>query len=162
MGKTLIIVRHGKSSWNNTQLRDFDRQLTKRGVIDSEEISKFIYAKEGRPGLILSSSASRAYETARLIAKHTNSIEQLTKDKKLYLAWIDQLLNIIYKTSDDVDKVILVGNNPGLTELINHLGVRLDNLPTASAACFYFDAKSWKEIEADNAVLKWFQLARNL
>ncbi len=162
MGKTLIIVRHGKSSWNNTQLRDYDRPLNQRGLTDAKKVGEFILAKEGRPSLILSSSAKRACDTARIIANQMNSIDLLIKEEKLYLAWIDELFNSIYKISDDVDKVILVGHNPGLTELINNLGVQLDNLPTASAACFHFDTKSWKRINADNAELTWFQLARNL
>lgn len=162
MGKTLIIVRHGKSSWNNTQLRDFDRPLNQRGLMDAEKVGEFIWAKEGKPELILTSSAKRACDTARIIANHTHSIDLMEKKENLYLAWTDELFNSIYKISDEIDKTILVGHNPGLTELINHLGVRLDNLPTASIACFHFSTNSWKNISLDNATLKWFQLARNL
>lgn len=161
--KKLIILRHAKSSWENMGLSDFERPLNKTGVISAKNMGAFINAKEGSIDLILSSSAKRAYETAAIIAEAINyDIKNIDTEKKLYLAWVNEILKSIRKIHDSVNKCIIVGHNPGFTELINYFGVMLDNLPTSSAACFEFDTESWQNISANNADLVWFQLARDL
>lgn len=161
--KKLIILRHGKSSWDNYNLGDFDRPLSERGERNAAEIGSFIKVKSGVPKLILTSSAVRALQTATIAAGSMDyQKENIQSDRILYLAWSDEILRRLSETPDDIDYCLLVGHNPGLTELINYFGVRLDNLPTGSAACFEFDVSAWKNISRKNTKFRWIQLAREL
>ena len=71
-------------------------------------------------------------------------------------------MNVISKLPDDINSCVFIGHNPGLTDLINILGVNLDNLPTASTACFEFNVESWKEITTEHANFKWLKVAKEL
>ncbi len=161
--KRLMILRHAKSNWGDEEVSDFNRKLNKRGVRNANSMGEFLDAKHGKPDLIVSSSAVRAYETAKIVAeKMSYSINKIITRDDLYLAWVSDLINAIQALPDKVENCLLVGHNPGLTDLVNHLGVRLDNLPTASVVCFEFDTQDWSNIGTENADLKWFQLARDL
>lgn len=161
--KKLIILRHAKSSWEELDVSDFERPLSKRGLLNAEQMGEFIAAKEGVPDLILASSARRALDTASIIAKQVGyPSDKIQTDRELYLAWVSEILKRVCLISNEVKKCIIVGHNPGFTDLINYLGIRLDNLPTASAACFEFDTNNWEKISRNNASLSWFQEAKRL
>ena len=161
--KQLIILRHGKAEQNSMSKDDYDRVLTERGRRNSSEMGKLISNKAGTPDLILTSSAKRAHETAKYAAESIGySVNKIETDQNLYFAPTRLIMNIITKLSDDINSCLFVGHNPGLTDLINSLGVRLDNLPTASAICFEFQVDTWKEVDYEKANFKWLQLAREL
>lgn len=160
--KQLIILRHGKAEYNIGK-DDYDRVLTDRGIQNSTDMGKFILNKAGIPDLILTSSAARAHQTAILAAKSIGyPEEEIVADNDLYFASDRWILNVISKLNNDISSCIYVGHNPGLTDLINSLGVRLYNLPTASAACFSFDIDSWKEINNEKATFMWLKVAKEL
>lgn len=154
--KTLLILRHGKAELRNFDERDFDRKLANSGRLQAEMTGNTIAAREGTPDLIYASSAPRAWETARIVAEKVSySPENIRTDSELYMAsslWLRHLLGNI---GDEIKSCILVGHNPGLTDLINLFGVRLDHLPTASVAAFQFDVDSWRDIAAENAHFLW-------
>lgn len=159
--KTLIILRHGKAELHRYDLDDYDRALTERGRCNALDMGKFILRKFGVPHLILTSVAKRAHQTALFVAEGIGYPQKVVQaDKKLYFASPKWMIQTLSALPDTTESCILVGHNPGLTYLINDLGVRLDNLPTASAVCFQFDVCSWKDISADNARFQWIQLAR--
>lgn len=161
--KQLIIMRHGKSDWDDYEMDDFDRSLTKRGMENASQMGQFILQKCGVPYQFISSSAKRAFDTAVIVADSMKfPVSSIIKEDKFYLASYSTIFQLIKKTDDSVLDLILFGHNPGLTELINHLGVELDNLPTASCVCFQFDVENWNAINKSNACFKWIQLARNL
>lgn len=161
--KKLIILRHGKSSWDDITLDDFDRPLNERGTRNAAQMGRFILKKSGMPDLILSSSANRALQTATLAAESMDyPLEKIETDRSLYLAWTDDILKRLSSIPNEINYCILVGHNPGLTDFINLLGVNLDNLPTASAACFELDIKHWKKISGKKAHFQWLQLAREI
>ena len=161
--KKLIILRHGKSDWSMEDEDDFDRKLTNKGENNAAEIALFVIKKEGKPDLIFSSNARRAADTARIFAVNSEiDSANILFDNHLYLASGTSVLRLIKSMDDKVNFLLIVGHNPGLTDLINQLGVRLDNLPTASGLCFYFETDSWQQINIKNAHFKWFQPARNL
>jgi phosphohistidine phosphatase len=154
--KTLLILRHGKAEPRNIDERDFDRKLAISGRLQAEMTGNTIAVREGTPDLIYSSSAPRAWETARIVAEKVSySLENIRTDGELYMATSLWLRHLLGNIGDEIISCILVGHNPGLTDLINHFGVRLDHLPTASVAAFQFDANSWKEIAAENAHFLW-------
>lgn len=161
--KTLIILRHGKAELHAYGLDDYDRALTSRGVKNVAEMGKFILKKLGTPDFVLSSAANRAYQTAVLASQGMNfPVEDITTDEKLYLVSEFRLLKALSALPANVDYCVLVGHNPGLTDLVNYFGVRLDNLPTASAVCFTFQTDNWENIASDKAEFQWIKLAREL
>jgi len=150
--KQLIILRHGKAEQDTMTKDDFDRVLTDRGNRNASDMGSFILKKWGIPDLILSSSARRAHDTAILAAQSLGYLPQeIRTDQNLYFAPSRWILNTISKLPDEVNRCLYVGHNPGITDLINDLGMRLDNLPTASAACFKFHIDSWADISPDKA-----------
>ncbi len=160
--KRLVILRHGKSSWDNSLLDDFDRPINERGKENSLDMGFFLFEMLGVSDIILSSSAKRAFDTAKNVAKAMKyPAKEIISDSTLYLASVITILNCVGKLSDTATSCILVGHNPGLTDLVNYLGVRLDNLPTASAIFFTFDTDNWNEISPSNAKFEWIKLARD-
>jgi phosphohistidine phosphatase len=161
--KRVVILRHGKAEQNTMAMDDYDRALTERGINNATAMGTFILGKTGRPDLILSSSAKRAHQTALLAAKGLDyPAEEIEVDQNLYFAPARWILNAVSKLPDKFDSCLYVGHNPGITDLINDLGVNLDNLPTASAACFEFPVDRWEEISPERANFLWIKLAREL
>ena len=161
--KQLVILRHGKAEQDTMAKDDYDRVLTDRGIKNASDMGGFILKKWGVPDLILSSSARRAHDTAILAAQSLGyPQEEIRTDQNLYFAPSRWILNVISKLPDEVNRCLYVGHNPGVTELINDLGVRLDNLPTASAICFEFHINSWAEISTERAAFHWLKLAKEL
>ncbi len=161
--KTLIILRHGKAELHKPGLDDYDRALIKRGINNSEDMGKYIAEKWGVPDLILSSAAVRAHQTAVLAAKGMKyPKEAIMTDERLYLVSEYSILKVLSELVDNHESCMLVGHNPGLTYLVNLLGVKLDNLPTASAVCFSLGINSWKDIMDCRAKFQGIKLAREL
>ncbi len=161
--KTIIILRHGKAEIGDFDTDDFDRHLTDRGRRNASEMGKFIYIKVNKLDLIIASDSKRTTQTAKFACDSMNyPKEKIQFDSDLYLASMRRILKIVFNLSDAINSCIIVGHNPGLTDLVNHFGVRLDNLPTASAVCFNFETDNWNEISAENAKFQWIQLARDL
>ena len=161
--KTLIILRHGKAELYTIGLEDYDRALTSRGVRNASEMGKYILKKEGTPDFVLSSSANRAYQTAVLASQGLNfPVKEITADETLYLVSEYRLVKALSELPATVNYCLLVGHNPGLTDMVNYFGVRLDNLPTASAVCFTFQADNWENISSYKAEFQWIKLAREL
>jgi len=161
--KTLIILRHGKAEQHSFDLDDYDRGLTSRGVKNSEQMGKFILKKQGMPDYILSSAAKRTYQTAVLAAKGMGFPKnEIVEDENLYLVPERNLLAALAELPTDVNFCVLVGHNPGMTALVNYFGVKLDNLPTASAVCFTFEMDTWENIATEKAEYQWIKLAREL
>src|SRR6476659_2397420 len=106
--KTLFLIRHAKSSWDDTALPDKDRPLGDRGRRDAPKMGKRLAKRDVKPDLILSSPARRALTTAESVAKKL--------DYKLTGA-VHDLLNVIHKVGDKLERVMLFGHNPELTEL---------------------------------------------
>jgi len=148
--KTLFLIRHAKSSWEDMTLDDKDRPLNDRGKRDAPRVGKQL-AKHGvKPDLILSSPATRALATAEIIAKALDYKRgALVVDDRLYAVDADTLLDVIRQLDDRAQCVMLIGHNPELTELANRLSSEVTQLPTCAVAEFTFDSNSWKRIGKD-------------
>jgi phosphohistidine phosphatase len=145
--KTLFLVRHAKSSWDNTALPDKDRPLADRGKRDAPKMGRRLLKRDVKPDLILSSPATRALSTAELIAKKLDyKRKNIAVRDCLYPGGVDDLLNVIHKLDDKLERVMLFGHNPGLTELAHRLSSEITHVPTCAIAAFTFDAKSWSNI----------------
>ncbi len=147
--KTLTLVRHAKSSWKDTSLRDSERPLNKRGRRDAPEMGRRIRDHGIRPSLIVSSPAVRAWTTAKLIAAEIGyPLEFLQKERSLYLASVDDILDVVAAQDEGFNSLMVVGHNPGFTEFANFLCPGLTgNLPTAGVVSVEFDRDDWQLYE---------------
>jgi phosphohistidine phosphatase len=145
--KTLFLIRHAKSSWDDTALPDKDRPLNDRGRRDAPTMGERLAKRDVKPDLILSSPAMRALKTAEIIAKKLDYRRRdIVVDDRLYAVEADNLLDVIHKLGDKLERVLLFGHNPELTELAHRLSSKITHMPTCAVAEFTFDAKSWSRI----------------
>ncbi|MDJ0941015.1 MAG: histidine phosphatase family protein [Woeseiaceae bacterium] len=144
--KTLTIVRHAKSSWNDPTLVDRQRPLNKRGERDAPVMGQRINAAGIRPSLIISSPAVRAWTTAKVVAQQLDyPREFLQGEGDLYLASLDTLLDVVALQDPGFNSLMLFGHNPGLTDFVNYLVPNLtDNLPTAGVVAVNFEQEDWR------------------
>ena len=146
--KRLILVRHAKSSWKNPGLQDFARPLNGRGKQNAPMMGKRLLGSGILPEVVVSSPAKRAWSTARLIASEIHFKEEnLIADPEVYEADVDTLMEIIGNFSGAWQDVMLVGHNPGLTDLAEMLTDQaFGNLPTCAICCIEFAVENWSEI----------------
>ncbi len=143
--KVLTLMRHAKSSWQNTTLSDRERPLNERGEQDAPMMGKRIAAAGIRPSLILSSPAVRTWTTAKIVAQELGyPIEFLQREDDLYLASLDDMLDVLLRQDAEFNSLLLVGHNPGLTTFANYLVPGLTgNLPTAGVVSVRFEQADW-------------------
>lgn len=143
--KTLTIFRHAKSSWNHPELTDRERPLNKRGKRDAPIMADRLKAAGIRPSLIIGSPAVRAWKTARIVARQiAYPIEFLQREPGLYHAGVNKLLDIIATQDEGFNSIMIVGHNPGLTDLANELTPGLtSNIPTAGFVSILIDSDDW-------------------
>lgn len=146
--KTLILTRHAKSSWKDAGLSDHDRPLNERGRGDAPRMAAHLAANYPVPQHIVSSTALRAATTARSLAERLACpAENLAYLPRLYLADPATLLAVARELPDELDTVMLVGHNPGMTEFLNALtGAGIENLPTCGVARVGFEVASWRDM----------------
>jgi phosphohistidine phosphatase len=161
--KTLTLVRHAKSSWKDTSLADRDRPLSKRGERDAPEMGRRIVAAGIRPSLIVSSPAVRAWTTARIIADAIGyPREFLQRDKTLYLASVNGILDVIVGQDPGFNSLMLVGHNPGFTDFANYLVPGLtNNLPTAGVVSVQLDSDGWSLYDKPGVELLLYDFPKN-
>ena len=143
--KTLTIVRHAKSSWDHPGLTDRKRPLNKRGKRDAPLMGQRVRENGIRPSLILSSPATRAWATAKIIAAAiTYPLEFLQREDSLYHASVDDILDVIVAQDPGFNSLMVVGHNPGLTDFVNYLSPGLTgNLPTAGVVSVEIERDDW-------------------
>jgi phosphohistidine phosphatase len=145
--KTLFLIRHAKSSWGDAALPDKGRPLNDRGKRDAPRMGERLAKRDVKADLILSSPAIRALATAEIIAKKLDyKRKDIVVDDRLYAVEADDLLDVIHKLADKLERVMLFGHNPELTDLAHRLSSEITHMPTCAAAEFTFDAKSWSHI----------------
>ena len=147
--KTLYLVRHAKSSWNNANMSDHDRPLNDRGKRDAPEMGRRLFQRNPQPTIIICSSAVRAETTATILAETIDyPIADLNIDERLYGAEANDVISIIGEIDNSIDCAMLVGHNPTFTHLINALsGSQMEEIPTCSMAVLKFPTNTWSEID---------------
>ncbi len=157
--KTLYLVRHAKSSWENKKVSDFDRPLNERGKKDASFIAEILHNKNIKVDKILSSPANRALTTAKIFAEQMGiSEKEIDADENIYEAGKNDLLKILQKTDDSINNIMLIGHNPGLTYLSNYLcDFETDNIPTCGIICMQLDFDSWKYLGSKSCSFKFFE-----
>lgn len=160
--KTLLIMRHAKSSWDNPDWSDFERPLNQRGFKAAPFMGDVIYQNELKPDLIISSPAKRATQTAVLV-KETAQIEKPIKfEDKIYEASATTLLYLTSKFPDKNETILIIGHNPGMEEFIRILTGNYCSMPTAALAKVLINIDNWKEIAPNRGFLETVFRPRDL
>lgn len=145
--KTLLILRHAKSSWDNPALSDLDRPLNKRGKRDAPRMGKHLKQQELVPDYIVSSSAKRARKTAAKVAKACGYKDKIIRMEDLYLALPGVYYQYLQELSNKYQRVMVVGHNPTMEVLVSHLSDELHRMPTAAIAHFELPIDNWKLLD---------------
>lgn len=161
--KTLYIIRHAKSSWDDPSLDDFSRPLNGRGEKDAPRMGKRLKERGVIPDLLLSSPATRAIKTCKAIAKVLEyPKERIVEEKKMYHANEATILSILSNIKDAHDVVLIFGHNPGLTEFANVLlNQNIMNVPTAGVVAGKLNIESWKSIKPGCGEMLFFDFPKS-
>ena len=146
--KKLIIIRHGKSSWE-LNVRDHDRVLSQRGIDDGHLIGNHLKELGLRPDLIWSSTAARALQTATIVTEYLDyNLSSLKLNRNLYTFSSEELKEVICSCTDDVDTLMVFSHNHGITDFVNmHGNKAFDNVPTTGVVQLNFEADRWQDIK---------------
>ena len=144
--KELLILRHAKSSWDNVRLADHDRPLNKRGKRDAPRMGALLQREGLTPELIITSSAERALTTAELVALSSGYEAEIEVTRQLYLADPETYLAVLRPLPDSLQRVMVVGHNPGVEELIELLTGESVRFTTANIAYIRLPIHSWSEL----------------
>jgi phosphohistidine phosphatase len=166
-GRTLVLVRHGKSSWDY-DVNDHERPLSGRGRRDAEALGRLLSQRSLRPDLVLCSTATRTKQTwdcAKSGGADAGEIEYL---REIYHAWVPELLTMIREVPDEIHTLLVLGHAPGIPDLVEHLCVRTDSpdwtqmdskFPTSALAVVNVPGP-WAELGKDRAELASFVVPR--
>jgi phosphohistidine phosphatase len=163
--KRLLLLRHAKAVPAEAPLADIARPLAERGERDARRIGDRLRQHGSLPDGILSSPAERTIQTARLVASALgHSPAAIAVESRLYLAEPAALLEAIAEQDAAIETLLVVGHNPGLTELVHELlpSFEVDDLPTAAVVALdYAEATDWAQIEAAAGRLSYYDFPKN-
>jgi phosphohistidine phosphatase len=157
--KKLILVRHGKAEVEAHGISDFERSLTTSGKKISKRMAHIFIEKEESPGLLISSPAFRAIETALIFAgERGTGYDKMITDIRLYdNTDLEKVKMILTEKGDDIDTVTLFGHNPSFSEIANGLSKNgCDFIPKSGIVCITFNVKSWAAIKPKTGKPEYF------
>jgi phosphohistidine phosphatase len=158
--KTILLMRHAKSDWDDPGLDDFDRPLSKRGIEDAPRMGRAVARLGALPDRVVSSPARRARETAERFAEAAGFRGKIHCDANLYPgpgeAWIRALRGL----SDEAASALVVAHSPGCDDaaalLLGAGSSSAVRFPTAAILCAEADIEHWSALKAGSATLRWF------
>ncbi|MCF6310925.1 MAG: histidine phosphatase family protein [Verrucomicrobiales bacterium] len=158
--KNLILIRHGKSSWEDPGVADRERTLNKRGLKDAATIGGALRDRGVKPDVIIVSLAVRAWTTAELIADELEyPREELMQESAIYAAGLGALMDVVRNIDEDVECACLIGHNPGFEDLANRLipEMKIDHMPTCGVVRMQLNSDTWGAVgEGDGELLEFF------
>ena len=147
--KTLLILRHAKSSWKDVSLADHDRPLNKRGKRDAPRMGQLLRDEDLLPDLIITSTARRALMTVEALVEASGYDGEVHLTHDFYHASTEAFLAILSQVPNDYQRVMVVGHNPGLEVLLDVLTGEYLRMPTAALAQVSLPIQSWVQIDGD-------------
>jgi phosphohistidine phosphatase len=147
--KTLLLMRHAKSSWKFKELSDLERPLTKRGRRDAPLMGQFLFERKLIPQRILASSAVRARQTAEALAENADYKGDIVYMDRLYLAEAEEYISTLRELPDDIERILVIGHNPGLETVLQVLAGKVESLPTAVIAHINIPIDSWQQLNGE-------------
>jgi phosphohistidine phosphatase len=160
--KTLLLLRHAKSDWGDSSLRDFDRPLAPRGKRDAPRIGKALRKRGTLPDMIVSSPAARARATVEAMTQAAKLAKEIEFDEAVYGASSSELLKLIGRLPDRSACALLVGHNPGFEDLLGRLTGSHERMPTSALACIEFGVDHWDDVEDKKGRLVWLLTPKQL
>lgn len=170
--RTLLLLRHAKSGWDDPQLGDHERPLAKRGARDAARIGDYLAKHDLVPDLVLCSDAVRTRATLTIVLSRVEgAAPRIVYDRRLYLAEPDAIVAALAEVDAATDRVMVIGHNPGMHALALGLtgsgaGKALAQLalkyPTAGLAVIDFDADGWDRLAAGKGTLRAFVTPKGL
>jgi phosphohistidine phosphatase len=143
--RTLLLMRHAKSSWDNPHMSDHDRPLNERGLRDAPRMGHLIENQGLPPSLIVSSTAVRARETAHRVAEACRFTGDIVLEPRLYHATTGDWKQVISELPASDERVLCVGHNPGLEELLKRWTSESVEMPTAALAVIDLHVSDWAD-----------------
>jgi phosphohistidine phosphatase len=150
--RTLFLIRHAKSSWDNPALRDFERPLNERGLNTAPRMASYLTQAGVQPDLLVSSPAKRAISTALFFGAAFGVNEtQIVRNEDIYEASVTTVLRIISQLPDQAHTVLLFGHNPTFTDLANGFSTTpIINVPTCGIVRIETQADNWRSMYEGN------------
>jgi phosphohistidine phosphatase len=160
MKRHLILVRHAQSRNTEPGKRDIERELTDSGIQDASRLARYMYLEDLIPEVIMTSHAIRAKNTAQLFAEQLKmDHSDIKEDEELYEASVRTLLSFITKLDKSLKSVLIIGHNPSLTHLCEHLSKDIIGfLPPASMVHLTFTDLDWSKLDKGTGQLKEIKL----
>ena len=170
--KTLTLLRHAKSGWDDMSLRDFDRPLNAKGQRAAQVVGRNLRTMALTFDRIVASPAVRVVETLAHVERGYGTPLSPDWDRRLYLASVASLIDVIQEQADDVARLLIVGHNPGLEDLVLALVPQStanprrndveEKFPTASVAVLTFNIDRWADVANGQGTLSQFVRPRDL
>jgi phosphohistidine phosphatase len=148
--KTLLVLRHAKSSWDDPSLGDHERPLNARGRRDAPRMGALLRTTRLSPDVIISSDAVRAHTTAMAVAEASGYSRDVVTEPLLYLASPRDMIAVLQSIPNpDANTVMIVGHNPGLEELVELLTDESHDLPTAALVQLAVPITTWRDLTTE-------------
>jgi len=144
--KTLLILRHAKSSWDDETLDDFERPLNERGQYDAPRIGRLLRTRDLLPEKIFCSTALRARSTLELVCEAADYHGPLELRDDLYLAPASTYINLLKDVAEPLSRVLVIGHNPGLESLVTELTGAMEHMPTGGLAVVELPIDQWHQL----------------
>lgn len=152
--KNLSVLRHGEAEYTVLKNGDFDRNLTAQGQSQVKKIREFLQKNEFEIDLVLSSSAKRTKETTKLVCQGTK-VASVKFLKEIYEAQQDDLIRMINGLGKNINHLLIIGHNPGLSDLISRItGEKNLNLQPGMMAIMEIHVEDWSMVGKETGVLK--------
>lgn len=153
--KTLYLLRHAKSSWDDPELKDFERPLSDRGIGDVPIMAGRFKQSHLDPDCIISSPAIRAKSTASLFAKQIGfPRDDIISNPELYFAGTNMFLKAASLVDETCESAMLVGHNPAITDFVNSMADSdIDNIPTGGLVELSLPIENWADVQLGEATL---------
>ncbi len=162
--KALYLLRHAKSSWDNTGLSDKERPLNQRGLANAPEMGERFAARGESLERVISSPARRAHTTARLFAEACGYPDDgIVIEPDLYFSGSGSIEDLVLRQDDGIRSLMLVFHNPDITYFANSIDidVRIDNVPTCGLLRFNCDIAQWRDWTRDRCEFDYFDYPKN-
>ena len=161
--KTLLLIRHAKSGWDDASLSDFDRTLTERGKSDAKMMAQRIKGQSIDIDSFVSSPAKRAKKTAKIFMKELKkNVEEMLLIPDLYEASVNNFYSTIENLEDMRNVVAVFAHNPGITEFVNSLECSpVYNMPTCAVFALKIKTNHWKDFHEAEKQFVFFDYPKN-
>lgn len=161
--KTLLLIRHAKSGWDDPSLSDFDRTLTERGKSDAKMMAQRIKEQSIDIDSFVSSPAKRAKKTAKIFMKELKkNVEEILLIPDLYEASVNNFYSTIENLEDTRNVVAVFAHNPGITEFVNSLKCSpVYNMPTCAVFALKIKTNYWKDFHEAEKQFLFFDYPKN-